>query len=242
MTLYEWTRARADRLLPVLHGAVRRDLQRLVRGSQLQLPRILDVGGRRSPYTVGIAAEITILDLPSAGSEQDLGLTQATLAQLHRRRSNIGEVLLEDMVDCSLESDSFDGVVCVEVIEHVREDELFVKQVARVLKPGGWACFTTPNGDYVRNELPNFNPDHVRHYRKPDLERLLSACFGSVEIRYGVRTGKNRVRGLRSLESRRPVRSLITMGSNARNWRESEGLEHRAQRTAHLFATCRMPK
>ncbi|MGB5573701.1 MAG: class I SAM-dependent methyltransferase, partial [Thermoanaerobaculia bacterium] len=145
MTAFEWLRARADRFLPVPHGQVRRDLADLVRGSQRERPRILDAGGRRSPYTMGLPAAITILELPGYGVDQDLGVTEATLAHLKRRRSNIDDMVLESMIDCSLPSESFDGVVCVEVIEHVREDDRFVEQVARVLKPGGWAYFTTPN-------------------------------------------------------------------------------------------------
>ncbi|MGB5574661.1 MAG: methyltransferase domain-containing protein, partial [Thermoanaerobaculia bacterium] len=191
MTGFEWLRARADRVLPVLHGQVRRDLATLVRDSQLECPRILDAGGRRSPYTVGLSAAITILEVPGYGVDQDLGVTRATLAHLQRRRSNVEEVVLEDMTDCSLPSESFDGVVCVEVIEHVREDDRFVQQVSRVLRPGGWAYFTTPNGDYIRNEPPNFNPDHVRHYRLEELRELLSSWFGNVDVRYGVKTGRN---------------------------------------------------
>jgi SAM-dependent methyltransferase len=217
---------------------VRRDLATLVRGSQRERPRILDAGGRRSPYTVGLSAAITILEMPSYGVDRDLGVTKATLAHLKRRRSNIEDTILESMIDCSLPSASFDGVVCVEVIEHVREDDRFVEQVARVLKPGGWAYFTTPNGDYIRNEPPHFNPEHVRHYRREELLEFLNSRFGKVDVRYGVKTGRNRVRGLRSLELKRPVRSMVTVGSNAMNWRESNGLEQQSQRTAHLFAVC----
>jgi 2-polyprenyl-3-methyl-5-hydroxy-6-metoxy-1,4-benzoquinol methylase len=64
-------------------------------------------------------------------------------------------VVLEDMTECTLPSESFDGVVCVEVIEHVTQDHLLVEQIARVLKPGGWLYLTTPNGDYVCNEPPD---------------------------------------------------------------------------------------
>jgi len=236
MTSYEWIRARAERLLPVLHGQVRRDLAALIERSPPASPRILDVGGRRSPYTVGLPALITILDLPSHDSNHDLGLTRATVKQLRRRRSNIEGIVVEDVLECSLPEQSFDGVVCVEVIEHVKEDRRFLVAVGRVLKPGGWAYFTTPNGDYIKNEPPDFNPDHVRHYRNAELRELLETQLEEVDVRYGVQTGRNRLRGLRSLELRHPFQSLVTLGSNVLNWRESSGVERQSRRTAHLLA------
>jgi 2-polyprenyl-6-hydroxyphenyl methylase/3-demethylubiquinone-9 3-methyltransferase len=40
---------------------------------------------------------------------------------------------------------SFDAVVCVDVLEHVRDVAQVIREVARVLKPGGLFCFDTIN-------------------------------------------------------------------------------------------------
>jgi hypothetical protein len=71
-------------------------------------------------------------------------------------------------------------------------------------RAGGY--FTTPNGDYVKNEPPNYNPDHLRHYRREQLEQLLARHFARVRVVYGVRTGVHRRAGLRSLS--RAARSV----------------------------------
>jgi len=244
MTPYEWARLASAPLLPVLHNRVRSEVRRLVRpasASGSASPcRILDVGGRRSPYTIGVDAEVTILDLPRESDVQhklELGLNERVLERIQARRSNIVRVLLEDMTRCSLPEASFDGVVSVEVIEHVPDDDAFMAQVARVLKPGGWCYFTTPNGDYVKNEPPNYNPDHLRHYRREQLEQLLARHFARVRVVYGVRTGVHRARGLRSLSPRRPIRAAVTAFSNLMSHAESRGLDEQSRRTAHLFAT-----
>jgi SAM-dependent methyltransferase len=242
MTPYEWARLGAAPLLPVLHNRVRREIRSLMgRASSSGRPyRILDVGGRRSPYTIGVDAEVTILDLPRESEVQhklELGLNERVLARIQARRSNVVRVLLEDMTRCSLPEGSFDGVVSVEVIEHVPDDDAFMEQVARVLKPGGWCYFTTPNGDYVKNEPPNYNPDHLRHYRAEQLEQLLRRHFARVRVIYGVRTGRHRARGLRSLSPRRPVAAAVTAFSNLMSHAESRGLDEQRLRTAHLFAT-----
>ena len=40
---------------------------------------------------------------------------------------------------------SFDTIVTFQVIEHIKDDELFVKELQRILRPGGTALITTPN-------------------------------------------------------------------------------------------------
>src|SRR6266487_4450722 len=41
----------------------------------------------------------------------------------------------------------FDCVVSIDVLEHLRQDQPFLGEVKRVLKPGGKAVVTVPNGD-----------------------------------------------------------------------------------------------
>jgi 2-polyprenyl-3-methyl-5-hydroxy-6-metoxy-1,4-benzoquinol methylase len=41
----------------------------------------------------------------------------------------------------------FDCVVSIDVLEHLRQDQPFLKELRRVLKPGGKAVVTVPNGD-----------------------------------------------------------------------------------------------
>src|SRR5215831_3065210 len=54
-------------------------------------------------------------------------------------------------------SNSFDCVLFTEVIEHVAHPDEFMINVARMMKPGGVAVMTTPNGGYFRNTLPRFS-------------------------------------------------------------------------------------
>ena len=76
------------------------------------------------------------------------------------------------------ESGCFYFVVCFQVIEHIKDDMQFVREVARVLRPGGKFIVSTPNAPMSLTR----NPWHVREYTAEELQNLLSISFSSVMI------------------------------------------------------------
>lgn len=76
-----------------------------------------------------------------------------------------------------IEDNSFDYVVSFQVIEHIEDDNAFVKEIARVLKPGGKFIVTTP---YIKMSITR-NPWHVREYTIEELKTLLSKNFSKVD-------------------------------------------------------------
>ena len=72
--------------------------------------------------------------------------------------------------------ESFDYVVSFQVIEHIKCDKEFVREVHRVLKKGGKFIVSTPN----RPMSLTRNPWHVREYTAEQLGALLST-FTEVE-------------------------------------------------------------
>jgi len=52
---------------------------------------------------------------------------------------------------------AFDAVLLCEVMEHVAHPDQFMIKVGQLLKPGGIAVMTTPNGLYFKNSLPRFS-------------------------------------------------------------------------------------
>ena len=72
--------------------------------------------------------------------------------------------------------ESFDYVVSFQVIEHIKRDKEFVREVRRVLKSGGKFIVTTPN----RPMSLTRNPWHVREYTAEQFGALLSE-FAEVE-------------------------------------------------------------
>lgn len=93
-----------------------------------------------------------------------------------------------DIMELSLEDASFDAIYCSHVLEHVRDDRKAMRELRRVLKPGGWAVIQVPIRDGSTKEDPSIvdprererqfgQRDHVRHYGLEIVERLQSAGF-----------------------------------------------------------------
>ena len=74
-------------------------------------------------------------------------------------------------------ANSFDFVISFQVIEHIKQDVELVREVKRVLKPGGKFIVTTPNAPMSLTR----NPWHVREYTAEQLQNLLEHEFRSVE-------------------------------------------------------------
>lgn len=77
------------------------------------------------------------------------------------------------------EDNQFDTIVTFQVIEHIKKDEEFIKEIHRVLKPGGQALITTPN---IKMTLSR-NPWHIREYTADQLENLCKKYFNNVEMK-----------------------------------------------------------
>ena len=77
--------------------------------------------------------------------------------------------------------ESFDYVISFQVIEHIKRDKDFVKEVSRVLRKGGKFIVSTPNAPMSLTR----NPWHIREYTEQQLRDLLSADFSSIDA-YGV--------------------------------------------------------
>ena len=77
------------------------------------------------------------------------------------------------------EDESYDAVISFQVIEHIKADDYYLKEIYRVLKPGGIALITTPN---IKKTLTR-NPWHIREYTADQLTDLSKKIFDVVEMK-----------------------------------------------------------
>jgi SAM-dependent methyltransferase len=102
-----------------------------------------------------------------------------------------------DVQNLPFEDNSYSTVICNHVLEHVPNDNKALKEILRVLKPGGFAILQVP-ADFSRNTTFEDNSitdpdertrifgqyDHVRIYGKDYPERLKNAGFTIDEKNY----------------------------------------------------------
>ncbi len=95
-----------------------------------------------------------------------------------------------DITNILYEDNSFDVILCSHVLEHVVDDQKAMRELFRVLKPGGWAIlgspmdlnrdktFEDPNIVSPEDQIRTFGyPGHVRIYGRDYKERLEKAGF-----------------------------------------------------------------
>ncbi|MBN2288929.1 MAG: class I SAM-dependent methyltransferase [Candidatus Glassbacteria bacterium] len=90
-----------------------------------------------------------------------------------------------DCLELPVKSSIFDMVLCLDVLEHLEDDERAVAEISRVLAPGsGRLLVTVPALGWLwtsRDEVE----EHFRRYSKPSLEALLrKAGFGIIFSSY----------------------------------------------------------
>lgn len=101
----------------------------------------------------------SILDLPCGAGRfarqlatAGYSVTAADVAHVEPFRFDIANRVLMDFNRGLLFSDAqFDGVVSIEGIEHLENPSQFLRDLARVIRPGGTIVLTTPNPDSFRS-------------------------------------------------------------------------------------------
>ena len=91
-------------------------------------------------------------------------------AGLHKaHRSVPGARLLQaDACSLPLVDQSIDGVVSANLLEHIPDDRLALREIARVLRPGGRAAIVVPAGPRTFDYYDSFL-GHVRRYGRHEL-------------------------------------------------------------------------
>lgn len=110
------------------------------------------------------------------------------VAQMHAQDSGLRIIYKRgtgEFIPC--ENESFDIVVCVDVLEHVDDLSAVLKEVERVLKPGGLFLYDTINRtifsllwmivalEWISGRIPRGTHDWRKFIRPSELENLLSS-------------------------------------------------------------------
>lgn len=144
--------------------------------------KILDVGcggGILSEAMAKQGAQVTGIDLAPQSIE---------IAKLHLYESNlsIDYQCIEIEAFASLNSEQYDVITCMEMLEHVPNPELIIKHCYSILKPGGYAFFSTLNrniasyalgviaAEYILKLVPRGTHEYKKFIKPSELRQMLS--------------------------------------------------------------------
>lgn len=141
------------------------------------------------------------LTLVHFAAEKALRRRFASLPNLHYVIAGLEDAsvtLRTDVTQIACRDRSADVILCSDVLEHVPEDKKAMRELARILKPGGYAIIRSPvdpdrectfeDGNITTPEarLAHFGQsDHVRIYGRDFQRRLQQAGFIARRVPYG---------------------------------------------------------
>jgi SAM-dependent methyltransferase len=131
--------------------------------AKLGLPanaRILDAGCGSGRFMVELARRGTVTGV-------ELSDTSVSLAQ----QRAIGEVLAGSVLEMPFPDASFDLAVSLDVIEHLDDDLAALRELRRVLAPGGALLVTVPAYQWLWSGHDEINHHH-RRYTRRSLQRV----------------------------------------------------------------------
>jgi SAM-dependent methyltransferase len=162
--------------------------------------QVLDLGcgaGRHAFEALRRGAQVVALDTDEAELQRVAGMFFAMGQAGQVPPGGSARAVVADATAMPFPSGSFDRVIAAEVLEHVRADQAALRELARVLRPGGLAAVTVPAWLPERicwllaaeyHEVPG---GHVRIFTRGELAAKLVASGLAV-------TGSHRAHALHS--------------------------------------------
>ncbi|MFQ5697312.1 MAG: methyltransferase domain-containing protein [Myxococcota bacterium] len=184
----------------------------------------------RGAHVVGLDLDAPSLALARAGIRDRQRACAAAGGLRH------GGVLRSDVFHLPCPDSSFDRVICSEVMEHVHDYRAAIRELVRVLRPGGTIGITIPTAItehlYLRlcREYFESPGGHIRIFRPRELARAMAAAglrvYGS-SFAHALHSPYWALRALLGLDDESPqatrsYRRFLIRASSSRGWTRVE--------------------
>lgn len=146
--------------------------------------RVLDVGCGTGRHTCAVHRfkNVTVIGIDISYDDVREARKRLICQDGLEKGSGAYEILLADIVALPFPDKFFDLVICSEVLEHIRNQNIAVNEIIRVLKPGGNLVVSVPRFFPERvcwalsDDYGNTDKGHIRIYRKKELITLLESA------------------------------------------------------------------
>jgi methionine biosynthesis protein MetW len=127
---------------------------------------------------IGCGAGNMIHHLSRYGAVKGVEMDPRPVAIAHQRGYDVDQG--DATQGLAYEDASFDVVTALDVIEHNEDDDAILREMVRVLKPGGHAVVTVPAFMWLWSHNDDINA-HIRRYTAPELRDKLEAAGFQVQ-------------------------------------------------------------
>ena len=139
-------------------------------------------GRRLKILDVACATGMSFRFLDDLGDIRGIDISEETIRLCGRR--GIKDIVQCDAMALPFTEGSFDLILALDACEHFEDDRLAMREMARVLKPGGMAVVTVPAFRFLWSPHDDaFH--HVRRYTRPELRgKLVESGFKPERVSY----------------------------------------------------------
>ena len=133
-------------------------------------PEILDLGA---------GTGINLKNLSSLGFAVGVDYSLSAIEFCQRR--GLKNLVLAKAEELPFKKASFDLITCLDLLEHLEDDEGFLRECQRILKPGGFLLISTPAYQWLFSSH-DIALGHKRRYSKKELKNKLEQAGFKIEI------------------------------------------------------------
>lgn len=118
--------------------------------------------------------------------------------------------ICSDMIQLPYQENKFDLIFALDVLEHIKNDKLAVKEIKRVIKPKGIVLITVPH----RKKYYTKQDEIIGHYRRYEINEIkrIFSEFGMREIRtFGIYGQMMQISEIQSVNPEKIERILLEL-------------------------------
>ena len=191
------------------------DLLREHIGPNLSFNNSLDLGcsGNSFLYFLQNSLHSSLLDLANLPLKQ---YVMKKSDSIFKNSNHIFHPLCGDVNQLPYRNKSFDFLSLLDVIEHIKNDELAIAEISRILKNNGLVVVTVPH----RMKYYTHQDNLIGHYRRYEIKQIISK-FGKSGLKckevFGVYGQIMRISYIQSTNPERVEKNLISLRDNYKN-------------------------
>ncbi len=125
-----------------------------------------------SVLDVGCGLGDVLAEMPPGYTLHGTDFARFNVGVASRRLGNRAKITQASIYELPYESNGFNIALCLEVLEHIEDDARAVREIARVLKPGGILIAAVPYTFYWPDYLKLMG--HFRHYTRESFSNLMN--------------------------------------------------------------------